>query len=146
MHSTVQGRVAMELLLQDMSALPVTVDLDYDSRDPLAVRCTFRSSETASATWVFARQLLCDGLEGPAGEGDVCILPLPFPLEPEQGPEVCIVLRSPHGEAQLFAPAHPLAGFLARTHQISPIGREPVGDSLESQLAAILEQGSRKNS
>lgn len=57
--------------------------------------------------WVFGRDLLAEGLAGPAGLGDVRFSPA--------GVGVAIELRSPDGRCTLTAPLDVLADFLART-------------------------------
>lgn len=56
----------------DVDTEVVDVDLGYDPADPFAVRVGIQRDD-AVLTWVFARDLLADGLRSmvPLGEGDV---------------------------------------------------------------------------
>ncbi|MGK4582205.1 SsgA family sporulation/cell division regulator [Kitasatospora sp. HPMI-4] len=138
MHSTVQGHVVMHLVVSQELSFRILVDLEYDPLDPYAVRLTFHLPGDEPVTWVFARELLLDGLCRPAGEGDVHIQPLG-----EQLSEVGVVLRSPEGEALLRASSSPLIAFLARTDRLVPLGEERTGGDLDAQLALILSTGAR---
>ena len=51
-----------------------------------------------------------------------------------------IVLSSPFGEAHFEAPMTALAGFLLRTFQVIPAGREGEFISLEGELDALLRR------
>ncbi|MER5861818.1 SsgA family sporulation/cell division regulator [Kitasatospora sp. NPDC002040] len=136
MHSTVQGHVVMNLVVSHELSFRIVVDLDYDPADPFAVRFTFHLPGDEPVTWVFARELLLDGISRPTGEGDVHIHPVGEELS-----EVCIVLHSPDGDARLSASAPPLIAFLARTDRLLPMGQELTGSELDDQLAAILSRG-----
>lgn len=139
MHSTVQGHVVMNLLVSQELSFRIVVDLDYDPVDPFAVRCTFHLPGDEPVVWVFARELLLDGISRPTGEGDVHIHPVGEELS-----EVCVVLHSPDGDARLRAAAPPLIAFLARTDRLVPMGQELTGRELDDQLADILTRGCEK--
>ncbi|WP_254802024.1 SsgA family sporulation/cell division regulator [Kitasatospora sp. SUK 42] len=134
-HSTVQGHLVMNLVVSPELSFSIVVDLAYEPGDPYAVRFTFHLPGDAPVTWVFARELLLDGLSGPAGEGDVHIHPVGGELS-----EVCINLHSPNGDALLRSPATPLIAFLARTDRLVPMGQELTGRQLDDQLADILSE------
>ncbi|MFJ8473851.1 SsgA family sporulation/cell division regulator [Kitasatospora sp. NPDC094011] len=132
-HSTVQGHLVMNLVVSPELSFSIVADLAYEPGDPYAVRFTFHLPGDAPVTWVFARELLLDGLSGPSGEGDVHIHP-----EGGELSEVCIALRSPHGDALLRSSASPLLAFLARTDRLVPMGQEVTGRELDAHLADIL--------
>ncbi|GAA2134201.1 SsgA family sporulation/cell division regulator [Kitasatospora kazusensis] len=136
MHSTVQGHVVMHFEVSNELSLRIVVDLEYDPLDPYAVRCTFHLPGDTPVAWVFARELLLDGISNPAGEGDVRIHPVGGELS-----DVRIRLCSPEGGAVLRAPAPPLIAFLARTDRLVPMGQEIVSGELDAQLADILSRG-----
>ena len=75
-HTVICSPAVFELTSAEASAVPVKVDMTYHSRDPYAVRASFRTG-SSSVEWVFARDLLHGGLVGPAGAGDVRVQPLP---------------------------------------------------------------------
>ncbi|MFG2819529.1 SsgA family sporulation/cell division regulator [Kitasatospora sp. NPDC048365] len=133
MHSTVQAHMVMHLVASTELSFRIVVDLEYDADDPFAVALTFHLPGDAPVTWVFARELMVDGISRPTGEGDVHIHPLGDDLG-----EVCIVLHSTEGDAMLRAAAAPLIAFLARTDRIVPMGQELSGGELDAQLASIL--------
>ncbi|MEV0533057.1 SsgA family sporulation/cell division regulator [Kitasatospora sp. NPDC050463] len=132
-HSTVQGYLVMRLVVSAELSFRIVVDLEYDPADPYAVRLTFHLPGDAPVTWVFARELLLDGIGRPAGEGDVHVHPVGGELS-----EVCIVLHSPAGDALLRSSAPPLIAFLARTDRLVPMGQELTGGEIDAQLADIL--------
>ncbi|MEV7774809.1 SsgA family sporulation/cell division regulator [Kitasatospora sp. NPDC086791] len=131
--STVQGHLVMDLVLSHELSLRILADVAYEAGDPFAVRFTFHLPGSAPVTWFFARDLLLDGISGPAGEGDVRIHPVGEELS-----EVRVVLRSPDGDAVLRASSAPLIAFLARTDRLVPVGQELTGRELDAKLADIL--------
>ncbi|WP_316522126.1 SsgA family sporulation/cell division regulator [Kitasatospora brasiliensis] len=132
-HSTVQGHLVMNLVVSHELSFRLLVDLGYEADDPYAVRLTFHLPGDAPVTWYFARELLLDGISGPTGEGDVHVRPVGEELS-----EVCIVLRSPDGDAVLRASSAPLIAFLSRTDRLVPMGEEFTGRDIDAQLAALL--------
>ncbi|MFF1905070.1 SsgA family sporulation/cell division regulator [Kitasatospora sp. NPDC058218] len=132
-HSTVQGHLVMNLVVSTELSFRIVVDLEYDPADPYAVRFTFHLPGDAPVTWVFARELLLDGISRPAGEGDVHVHPVGGELS-----EVCVVLHASEGDALLRASAPPLIAFLARTDRLVPMGQELTGGEIDAQLADIL--------
>ncbi|KDN84231.1 regulator [Kitasatospora cheerisanensis KCTC 2395] len=125
--------MAMHLVVSSELSFRIVVDLDYDGDDPFAVRFTFHLPGDQPVTWVFARELLVDGLSRASGEGDVHIHPVGEELS-----EVDLVLRSPEGDARMRAAATPLLAFLARTDRVVPMGQETAGGELDQELASIL--------
>ncbi|GAA1965710.1 SsgA family sporulation/cell division regulator [Kitasatospora viridis] len=134
MQSTVQGHVVMSLVVSAELSFRLVADLEYDAADPYAVRLTFHLPGDAPVTWVFGRELLLDGVSAPSGEGDVHI-------HPTGDGEVCLLLRSPEGDALLRCTAAPLVAFLNRADRLVPMGAELAAGSLEAELADILSRG-----
>ncbi|WP_392675368.1 SsgA family sporulation/cell division regulator [Streptomyces sp. LN785] len=67
--------------------------------------------------WIIARDLLADGLEGPAGEGSV------WPVEEERdGHASYVLLNPPDGTALLEVPAREIKVFLQETVAVVPKG------------------------
>ncbi|WP_020573644.1 SsgA family sporulation/cell division regulator [Actinopolymorpha alba] len=103
------------------AALKLTAELRYDAADPYAVDAVFHTGEPRGVRWVFARDLLSEGLFRPSGDGDVHV----SPLVDESGQAIVLIeLRSPDGEAVLHAPADGLAAFLQSTYAIIAPGQE----------------------
>ncbi|MGW4381698.1 SsgA family sporulation/cell division regulator [Kitasatospora sp. NPDC004531] len=140
MHNTVRAQMAMHLVVSSELSFRVAVDLDYDGGDPFAVRLTFHLPGDEPVTWVFARELLVDGLGRASGEGDVHIHPVG-----EELTEIGLVLRSPDGDARLRAAAPPLLAFLARTDLLVPMGQEAAAGDLDQELADILSTTGHEN-
>ncbi|MFD8479147.1 SsgA family sporulation/cell division regulator [Kitasatospora sp. NPDC059673] len=140
MHSTVQAHMAMRLVVSSELSFRVLVDMEYHGGDPFAVRFTFHLPGDEPVTWVFARELLVDGLGLASGEGDVHIHPVGEDLA-----EVGLVLRSPEGDARMRAEAAPLLAFLARTDLVVPLGQETTGGDLDQELASILSTTGHEN-
>ncbi|WP_055591072.1 SsgA family sporulation/cell division regulator [Peterkaempfera griseoplana] len=99
----------------------VPTRFSYDPAEPFAVRLAFHAGEYDEAEWVFARELLADGLRGPSGEGDIRLWPSHCP---QHGGVLRITLDSPHGSAVLEAVAAEVAQWLERTHAAVPPGGE----------------------
>ncbi|WP_371498360.1 SsgA family sporulation/cell division regulator [Kitasatospora sp. NBC_00374] len=133
MHSTVQGHMVMHLVVSNELSFRIMVDLEYDAADPFAVRFTFHLPGGDPVGWVFARELVVDGISRPSGEGDVRIHPVGAELS-----EVRIVLHSPEGAAVLRAGTPALIDFLARTDRLVAMGEETAAGDLDAQLASIL--------
>ena len=103
-----------------------TVVLRYTTRDPYAVRIAFGSRRTM---WGFARDLLIDGMNHPAGMGDVLVRP--------GHAGVHVTLRSPSGEAQLTFLRHELVPFVDTMQLMVPRGREHEHVDLDAVLRAL---------
>ncbi|WP_051969705.1 SsgA family sporulation/cell division regulator [Kitasatospora azatica] len=127
--SEVTAQVELDLLvpgLDDRICLLST--WAYDARDPLAVHVDFMLPFGGTQRWTFARELLTEGLDVPAGGGDVLI-------EPEEDHDhVLVLLRGTNGSAVLRAEEHPLREFLDRSYASVPSGSERCADELERWL------------
>ncbi len=77
-HTVICSPAVFELIAPDAPVVPVKVDLTYNSRDPYAVQASFRTGNGTAVDWVFARDLLHDGLIASAGTGDVRVQPMPI--------------------------------------------------------------------
>ena len=118
-HVDVEASVQLRLVVADADAVPLPVSLRYCATDPYAVRAVF-SGDGMEVEWVFARDLLAEGLHRPTGTGDVRV----WPSRSHGQGVVCIALSSPEGEALLEAPARALESFLKRTDAAVPPGTE----------------------
>lgn len=132
-HVTLRSTAVFDLLAPQTPAVPVQVELRYDTRDPYAVVAAFRTGRAGWVEWVFARDLLADGLIAHAGEGDVAIRPS------VDDPEVVVVeLSSPSGHAVFEASAQELADFLDRTYDVVVPGNENLWVSVDDALTRLL--------
>ncbi|GAB3427642.1 SsgA family sporulation/cell division regulator [Flindersiella endophytica] len=120
------------------AALKLTAELRYDARDPYAVDIVFHTGEPRGVRWVFARDLLAEGLYRRSGEGDVQVSPL---VDDRGRGVIQIELRSPDGEAVLQAPAGGLEGFLNSTYAIVAQGTESSHIDLDHLVETLREPG-----
>lgn len=136
-HVTLRSSAVFDLLAPRTPAVPVHVELRYDTRDPFAVVAAFRTGRAGWVEWVFSRDLLADGLLADAGDGDVRIRPVP------DDPEIVLIeLDSPSGHAVFEASAQRLAEFLDTTYDVVLPGHETlwmnVDDALDQMIANDL--------
>ncbi len=117
--SQVTMQVHLRLIVSSESSMPVPTELRYYRNDPFAVHVDFHTRQD-TASWVFSRSLLTEGLNKPVGGGDVRV----WPSRSHGQGVVCIALSSPEGEALLEAPRRAIASFLRRTEQVVPLGDE----------------------
>jgi hypothetical protein len=137
-HTVICSPAVFELISPDAPVVPVSVDLTYHSRDPFAVQASFRTGTGTAVDWVFARELLHDGLVGPAGTGDVRVQPMP------QNPNrVQLELSSPSGYAVFTTCAHALGDFLRRTFDAVPAGTEYAWLDFDVALSDLLNDPAR---
>jgi hypothetical protein len=137
-HTVICSPAVFELIAPDAAAVPVTVELTYNSRDPYAVQASFRTGSTTAVEWVFARDLLHDGLIAPAGMGDVRVQPVP--LNPGK---VQLELSSPSGHAVFMTCAQGLGDFLHRTYLAVPADSEYSGLDFDMALSDLLNDPAR---
>ncbi|MEU9130549.1 SsgA family sporulation/cell division regulator [Kitasatospora sp. NPDC048540] len=127
------------LLLAPAIELPVRSTWTHDPRDPFAVHVDFHVPAGAPEHWVFARDLLAEGLDVPAGQGDVLI-------EPEIGHRhVLLLLRGVDGStAVLRTPSAALEEFLQRSFAGVPSGREQYRADLDGWIRQTLDDDGRR--
>ncbi|NUQ96121.1 MAG: SsgA family sporulation/cell division regulator [Streptomyces sp.] len=120
----------------------VLARLSYSPDTPHCVEVTFDlGGDHAPVTWTLGRELLRDGLSGPAGLGDVHIAPTDL-----HSHTLHLRLDSPHGTAEMSLPGQALGDFLRRTAQAVPYGREAETPgflaNLDRALAGMLAEPS----
>ncbi|MER5664621.1 SsgA family sporulation/cell division regulator [Streptomyces mirabilis] len=124
-----------QLVVSHEMSLAMTMRLQYEPSDPYAVRAAFAvvgSDETVE--WIIGRDLLADGLEGPAGEGDIRV----WPAEELDVSDLYILLNPPDGTALLKAPAREIKTFLQETEAVVPRGAEPGRIDSDALLAHLI--------
>lgn len=132
-HATLRSTSVFELLAPRTPAVPVQVELRYDTRDPYAVIAAFRTGRSGWVEWVFARDLLADGLITQTGEGDVRMRPA------SDNPGVIVLeLSSPSGHAMFEASAEELADFLDSTYDVVLPGNEHLWVDVDDALAGLI--------
>ncbi|MDW4911296.1 SsgA family sporulation/cell division regulator [Streptomyces sp. ADMS] len=134
MHRTLEQSARARLITPGYQELPLAVTLRYEASDPLAVHIDFPvdvSVDGETVTWTFSRSLLDEGLEHPAGIGEVHLWPC--------GPTRTVVeLHSPYGLAVVRFRTAQLQRFLHRSYGVVAPGMEDLGPLVESGLAALL--------
>ena len=137
--ANISTELQLRLVVRGGPSLPLTAGLDYRADDPWAVRVSFRTGGPGDRVveWLFARQLLTDGIAAVAGIGDVRVWPS------EDGPDRTVLLQmaSPSGSARFEIDRDALVEFLQRTHLAVPAGCEDQAVDLEQELARLLDAG-----
>jgi hypothetical protein len=117
-------------LISDPDSPLVLAELRYFTNEPYSVRLTLTLAESPAVEWVFARDLLLQGVRLPAGQGDIQIYPT------SEG--VVVELHSPDGDARLLAGSEALVGFADAVEAAVPVGTEDRYFSLDAELADLL--------
>ena len=128
------AELRVSLILSPEHSVPVPARFSYRVDDPYAVHVTFHLGQDTPVTWVFARELLVEGVFRACGQGDVRI----WPTRLGGRNVVCLALSSPAGDALLEAPAGTVATWLERSLRRVPPGREDSGLDVDGELAALL--------
>jgi Streptomyces sporulation and cell division protein, SsgA len=132
--ATVSAELGLSLVVPEHGAVPLVASLCFSADDPYAIRMAFHVGADEPVEWIFARDLLAAGLEGPAGEGDVQVWPSLEGCE-----EVLnLALSSPFGEAHFEAPRSVTSAFLARTYDMIAVGRESEFLDVDTELDELL--------
>ena len=128
--ATVAAELGLRLVVPEHGEVPLTASLCYRGDDPYAIRMSFHVGMDGPVEWIFARDLLAVGMQTPAGEGDVRVWPAP-----ERDQDVLnISLSSPFGQAHFEVSLAALSGFLLRTFEVVPLGREGDFIDIEGEL------------
>jgi hypothetical protein len=127
-HHTVVASMVMTLIA-DGHELAVGAELSFNSRDPFAVRVLFSIPNMPAVVWVFARDLLIDGLNGPSGHGDVQVFPT--------ATGIVIELDSPGGRARLLADGESLTSFVQDTMDVVAAGAEDLFFDIDREIAML---------
>ncbi|MFJ9422840.1 SsgA family sporulation/cell division regulator [Streptomyces sp. NPDC101249] len=134
MHIALEQPTGAHLVIRDGQELPIPLTLRYTSDDPLAVHADFPAHVSVGdekVTWTFARALLEEGLDAPAGVGNVHIRPA--------GPRRTVVeLHAPEGVAMVCFDTPVLRRFLTRSHTVVEPGGEQIGAVLDDSLTAMF--------
>ncbi|GGJ30322.1 SsgA family sporulation/cell division regulator [Streptomyces brasiliensis] len=135
MDITIRQPAHAQLITAADREVPVAAALRYTAEDPLAVFIDFPSEVTLDGedvTWTFARSLLDEGLDAPAGRGDVQIWPCGRARTVLEFHSVC-------GLALLQFDTAALRRFLLRTYAVVAPGREDLGEVVERGLTALFD-------
>ncbi|MBB5102270.1 SsgA family sporulation/cell division regulator [Streptomyces spectabilis] len=134
MAVTLEQSARARLITPEGRERPIPVALSYAASDPLAVQVAFPpevSLDGAEVTWVFARRLLEEGLDAPAGTGDVHVWPC-------GRARTVLEFHAPHGLALVQFDRGALRRFLMRTYAVVAAEGEEVGLDLDRGLTELL--------
>lgn len=134
--ASVSAELELRLMVPGGPALPVLAGLRYQAADPWAVRVSFRTGAEPDGTveWLFARELLTDGIRDSAGEGDVRV----WPSMSDGQRVVNLAMTSPSGSALFEIDRDALVEFLQQTYVAVPTGAEPDVVDLDIEIALLL--------
>jgi hypothetical protein len=113
--------------------MAVDADLRYDSADPYAVRLSLHADRGGTVDWIFARDLLADGVFRRAGIGDVVV----EPIHASRADYVRITLRTGTNRFHAQLPARAVLSFVQRTESIVRLGAEARHVDLDSLVRCL---------
>lgn len=132
--ASVTKALTLELFDASGAATPLNLDLSYDSRDPYAIAAVFNTKDSR-VRWVFARDLLANGLYEPSGDGDVHVWPC---LDARGHAVVIMELCSPDGEALMQARSDEVMDFLRRTEAVVATGQEGAHIDIDDVISHLF--------
>src|SRR5262249_5948903 len=112
------------------AAAPVVTRWTYCSDDPFAVTIEIQTRGNRFVDWLLARDLLVDGLEEPAGIGDVRVRPDNVGEWDVTLIEIC----SPDGHAVLEVDRDLLRHFVQATIDLIPLGCEGMAFDIDAEI------------
>ncbi|OZM71293.1 sporulation protein SsgA [Amycolatopsis antarctica] len=131
-HATVSATTILAQIAPPTPVVPVKAELGYDTRVPYAVTITCApAGEDGRTVWELSRDLLVEGLDRAAGDGDVRVRR--SPEEPE-----CLLIEVRGGAAVFDASTHEVAEFLRLTFHTVPLGAEAEWIDLEGLVGKLL--------
>jgi hypothetical protein len=136
-NAAVAAEIGMRLVVPGHAGVPLLAHLRYRADDPYAIEMALDTGQAEPVRWMFARDLITDGLRHHAGDGDVRIWPSTGP-DPDL---LNICLSSPDGRAHLQAPLTAITGFLDRTFDVVRPGRESECIDIHDELNNLLASG-----
>jgi hypothetical protein len=119
--------------LLHQSAAPVVTRWTYSADDPFAVTLVIQTRGDQCVDWVLARDLLVDGLTGPAGLGDVRVRPARM----DEWDVALVEIRSPDGRALLEVDRDLLQQFVDATIEMIPLGSESTVIDMDAEIEKI---------
>jgi len=110
---------------------PVTTRWTYEETEPFAITIAFATERGRWVEWVFARDLLIDGLTEPTGEGD-------FRISPDVDPDLLVLeIFAPSGSAAFTVEREGTEYFLRQTLELVPAGAESAHFDVDRLLAEL---------
>lgn len=114
---------------------PVLSRWSYQADQPYSVTVAFQAGPDKWVEWVFARELLMAGLNGPAGIGDVRFVP----FEDQNEKLLLLQVESDQGRASWFLDRGEAEEFVEMTRQVVPEGAEEEHFDVDALLAEITD-------
>lgn len=136
--AAVTAEIELHLVVPGGPSLPVAAGLRYEADDPWAVRVAFNTGGNGDGIveWIFARQLLTDGMASAVGEGDIRVWPALHGADQV----INLAMASPSGAALFEIDRDALVGFLQQTYLAVPTGHEADVVDLDAELALLHSQ------
>jgi len=134
--TAVTAELTLRMVVDSDRTIEVPCEFEYRSDEPYAVCATFRTG-AADIEWMFARDLMLEGLQRPSGEGDVVI----WPENHGDVPLVLLALNSPTGQAVLECDRAHVEHFIRRTFDIVAVGEEGSTVGVDRCIDLILGEG-----
>ncbi|MFE6870901.1 SsgA family sporulation/cell division regulator [Kitasatospora sp. NPDC057692] len=123
------------IVLGEEQSLGIPVRFGYRRDDPFAVALEFLGAAAEAGTWQFSRELLWEGLQRPAGQGDVRIWP---PCTCHGRASLRIMLQGEDGSVLVDLPARQLRRWLRReSFGLVPAGTEGTLIDWDAELGGL---------
>lgn len=136
MSTVIEQAVQARLVASVPRMETVSATLRYDREDPFAVRMAFpppATLEGVEVSWAFGRELLAEGVEGPAGLGDVRLRPYGYD-------RTVVEFHAPEGVAMVHVRTSELRRFLEASQLLVPRGGEHRYLDWDGNLGRLLEE------
>jgi hypothetical protein len=124
--ATVSAELELRLVVPGGPSLPVLATLRYETG----------GEGDGVVEWMFARQLLTDGVAKTVGEGDVRVWPSKIGREHF----VNLAMASPSGSALFEIDRDALVEFLQQTYLAVPTGAEEEVVDIDAEIAILLSE------
>ncbi|MFR9799410.1 SsgA family sporulation/cell division regulator [Streptomyces sp. MS06] len=134
MSTVIEQLVEARLVAAAPRVPTISATLQYDPRDPFAVRITFPAPATLEGVevcWTFARELLAAGLERTEGQGDVRVRPYGFG-------RTVLEFHAPEGAAVVHLHSTDVRSFLDAAESLVPTGLEYLRLDIDRGLAELM--------
>jgi hypothetical protein len=136
-HDRIRSWQELRFIGPDELTVSLACSLQYDRRDPYAVRLSLDTGTGKPVEWTFGRDLLTTALYAAEGVGDVRAWPSPAGAGEKT---LHIELGPPNECARFEVRAAGIKRFLDRTYELVPGGQEPAFLNLDAEIAAFLSQ------
>ncbi|CAG6390721.1 Streptomyces sporulation and cell division protein, SsgA [Actinacidiphila cocklensis] len=127
----------MHVLVGGEPQVSLPASFHYQRSDPYAVLLSIGTASTGTVDWIFALDLLREGMSRPVGEGAVLVAP----RLSSRGAVVRVVVRSQVGSAALDIRTSAVADFLDRVHKVVPPGTEGSCVDIDHLVTRLLGTG-----